>query len=143
MKIALLWIVTIGAACSTSALAPVRVRAGEDTCAHCRMTVLSVRTSAQIVAPGEEPVIFDELGCLRDYLADHTTAPDALIFVADHRSGDWIEARHALFTRTALSTPMASGLIAHADAASRDADPDAHDGMLVDASAVLHVKVSP
>ena len=42
---------------------------GQDACAHCRMVIVSQATAAQIAAPGEEPRFFDEIGCLRDYLA--------------------------------------------------------------------------
>jgi copper chaperone NosL len=143
MRIALLVIVSLTVGCAANALAPVPLRAGEDTCAHCRMTVVSIRTAAQIVAPGEDVVIFDEIGCLRDYLSDHVLPAGALIFVADHRTGDWIDARTAVFTRTSISTPMASGLMAHADRASRDADVDAHDGVAIDNATVLSSKVTP
>ena len=51
-----------------------------------------------------------------------------MVFVADHRTGEWVDARRAVFTRTSIDTPMASGLVAHADAASRDADPAAAGG---------------
>jgi copper chaperone NosL len=123
--------------CVSTAPAPAKVRVGEDACAHCRMTLVSVRTAAQIVAPGEEAVIFDELGCLRDYLAGHARPDGARIYVADHRTGAWLEAASATFTHTSITTPMASGLIAHADAASRDADPDAHGGTPVAAASIL------
>ena len=74
---------------------------------------------------------FDELGCLRDYLGGHATPADAVVYVADHRTGEWVTARTAVFTKTATSTPMGSGLLAHADAASRDADPAAAGGSAV------------
>lgn len=128
----------IGCAAATSGPAPLRLN--EDSCAHCRMTLVSARTAAQIVAPGEEPVIFDEIGCLRDYLANHALAPGARVYVADHRTSAWHDAASAIFTQTSVSTPMSSGLIAHGDTASRDADPDADDGLRVDASAVLTPK---
>lgn len=107
---------------------PAAVASGEDACASCRMTVVSRATAAQIVRAGDEPVFFDELGCLRDYLARRAVPDDAVIYVADHRTGEWVNARAAVFTKTTVSTPMASGLLAHADASSRDADPAAAGG---------------
>ena len=73
-------------------------------------------------------MFFDEAGCLRDYLGSHATPADAVVYVADHRTGEWLNARTAVFTKTSASTPMGSGLLAHADAASRDADPAAAGG---------------
>jgi copper chaperone NosL len=118
----------VGAMACGGTARPVEIAIGQDACAHCRMTLVSTRTAAQIVSRSGEPVVFDDIGCLRDYLAATPAAPDARAFVADHRTGAWVDAAAAVFTRTAEPTPMASGLVAHADAASRDADPAARGG---------------
>ena len=125
------------AACATGRPAPGNIRLGEDACAHCRMTIISLATAAQVVAPGAEPLLFDELGCLRDYLSEKPLASDAIAFVADHRTGEWLEAAHATFTRTRLPTPMGSGLLAHASAEGRDQDPDARHGLPVTVESIL------
>lgn len=110
---------------------------GHDACASCRMVIVAQATAAQIVAPGEEPLFFDEIGCLRDYLRVTTPGTDARVYVADHRTGQWVEAGRAVFTQTPASTPMTSGLLAHADAASRDADPAAAGGNAVATADIL------
>ena len=59
----------------------------------------------------------------------------ATAFVADHRTKAWVRADRAVYTRVpGLETPMGSHVIAHADAASRDADPAAKTGQPVSAS---------
>ena len=126
----------VATACASGAPRPISVRLGEDACAHCRMTIVSTATAAQIVAAGAEPVMFDELGCLSSYLASHEIG-DAAIFVVEHRTGEWLDATRAIFTRTGQATPMGSGLLAHADAASRDADDAARNGTAVPAGEVL------
>jgi copper chaperone NosL len=126
-------------ACGTVPAGPVTIDLKNDTCAHCRMGIVSTTTAAQVVAAGEEPRFFDDIGCLRDYLAGAALTSDAVVFVADHRTGDWIDARRAVVTKTSIDTPMASGLVAHADAASRDADPAAAGGQ----PAVLDVAPKP
>lgn len=118
----------IMSACAAGPPGPATVGLGEDACAVCRMTIVSRATAAQIVRAGDEPVFFDEIGCLRDFLARRPLPDDAVIYVADHRTGEWANARTAVFTKTTVSTPMASGLLAHADAKSRDADPAAAGG---------------
>lgn len=118
----------VATACARGPAPPAPLALGEDACAHCRMTVVSQATAAQIARRGDEPVFFDDVGCLRDYLGRHTTPPDAVVYVADHRTGEWVDARTAVVTRTSTSTPMGSGLLAHADARSRDADPAAAGG---------------
>ncbi len=116
---------------------------GQDACGHCRMTIVSRATAAQIVRPGDEPVFFDDLACLRDFLLDGAIPGDAVSFVADHGSGEWIEARHAIFTETSTATPMASGLLAHANQAGRDGDPAAASGRAVAADAILGPRPQP
>lgn len=115
-------------ACAAGPVAPANPRMGEEACAHCRMTLVSRATAAQIARAGDEPVFFDDLGCLRDYLLHRPAAAEAVVYVADHRTGAWVEASTARFTKTGSATPMASGLVAHADQASRDADPAAAGG---------------
>lgn len=129
MSRAWVFIVSLGlAACTSAAPRPVEPRLGEDACAHCRMTLVSTATAAQVVAPGAEPLFFDDLACARDYLLAHAPADDAVVFAADHRTGGWHDARDSILTRTAVATPMGSGVVAHADRESRDADPEAVNG---------------
>ena len=120
-----------------SMAAPVAIDLGRDACSHCRMAIVSTATAAEIIAPGEEPRLFDDLGCLRDFIAATPLEPDAVAFVADHRTGDWIEADKAVVTRTSLQTPMGSGLVAHADSASREQDAAAAAGEPISARSLL------
>jgi len=135
-RIVMLVCVTL-AACATHDPRPATIRLGEDACASCRMTIVSMQNAAQIVAPGAEPILFDEIGCLRNYLAATPLTDGALVVVADHRTGEWIDARHAVFTQTAVATPMSSGVLAHTDVRSRDADERARGGAPIAADAVL------
>jgi copper chaperone NosL len=97
------------------------------------MAVSDPRFAAQIVAPGEEPLFFDDIGCLADYLRQNPPpAKGAVAYVADHRTRAWVLASKAIFTRVPrLETPMSSHLVAHADTASLGADPDTKDGVPV------------
>lgn len=101
------------AACARGPLQPAAIDTAHDTCANCRMVVSDLRFAAQIVAPGDEPLFFDDIGCLRTYLRTHTRAPGALVFVADHRTGSWIDADRAVYRQAGDSgTPMGSRLVA-------------------------------
>jgi copper chaperone NosL len=102
-----------------------------DACAQCRMTVSDVRFAGQIVAPGEEPRFFDDLGCLQQFLRSGNVPEGATAYVADHRTRSWVLAARAVYVRNDhVKTPMASHLLAYADAASRDADPDGRGAQL-------------
>jgi copper chaperone NosL len=117
---------------------PADVDTRNDTCSFCRMSVSDRRLAAQIVGRGEEPRFFDDIGCLSHFLENRPLAPDQVVYVADHRTGEWVDARHAVFSRlAAASTPMGSGLIAHASDSSRDQDTAAHGSAAVSGTELL------
>lgn len=79
------------------------------------MTISSPRLAAQVVEPGEEPRLFDDLGCLSNALARNGRPARSRVFVADYDTGSWIAAEEAHFERCpGIDTPMASQLIARA-----------------------------
>jgi copper chaperone NosL len=107
---------------------PVPIETGTP-CSFCRMTIADPRLAAEIVAAGEEPRQYDDIGCLVNDLRKRP-APDGVAFVSDYRSGTLVPAATAVYTRVdAIATPMASHLVAHADAAARDADPRVRGGV--------------
>ena len=111
-------------------LAPEAFDAAHEPCRYCRMTGSDGRSAAQLVAPDEEPLFFDDLGCLRDYLRQTRAPHGAILYVADHRTREWVQAGGAIYTLDAgIRTPMSSTLTAHASTASRDADPDVRAGV--------------
>jgi copper chaperone NosL len=121
-------------ACGGGAPEPAALDTRNEQCASCRMAVSSAVFASQLVAPGELPRFFDDLGCLRDYLKAGKAPESATAFVADHRTKAWVRADRAVYTRVpGLSTPMGSGVIAHAEALSRDQDKDATGGTPVPA----------
>ncbi len=117
--------------CAASPPGPSALDVRHDACASCRMLVSDARTASQIVGPGEEPLFFDDLACLRQYRAEYRVAADALVYVADHRTGEWVPAADAVYTRTRLQTAMNGGVIAHASTASRAQDATATNGEVV------------
>lgn len=137
--VALAAFVAIPACGGGDAVQPAPLDTRNDACAQCRMAVSTPIFAAQVVAPGEEPRFFDDIGCLADWTrAGHAIPPGGRAFVADHRTRTWVAAEAAVFTRVrGLDTPMGSGLIAHESAASRDRDPAARGGEPVPAADVL------
>jgi copper chaperone NosL len=109
------------------------------------MPVSEPRFAAQITAPGELPLFFDEPGCLGDFVrAGQVKAPAAVAWVADHRTRAWVRADRAVYTRVpTLETPMNHRLVAHENAASRDADPDSRGGGPVDLREIFGPKGPP
>jgi len=126
-------LVTAGLAACDGESRPEELVKGRDLCASCRMPVSDVHFAAQITGPGELPRFFDEVGCLSDFVKSPSAKEAAgIAWVADHRTGAWVRADRAIFTRVpSLATPMNHHLIAHENASSRDSDPDARGGQPV------------
>jgi copper chaperone NosL len=118
--------------CGSGPQPPAALDAHGDTCAYCRMAVSPAGVAAQVVAPGEEPRFFDDIGCLASFLKDHAQPSGAIAYVVDHRTRDWVWAAGASYTRVPdLETPMGSHLIANAGEESRRNDPVAARGAAV------------
>lgn len=105
MRVAILALLLL--ACAPAG--PVAIDTQHDTCQWCRMTISNPRFAAQVLVPGEEPQLFDDLGCLS------SARPDGEVYVADYDTGSWVVAGRAHFERcSAIETPMGSHLIARA-----------------------------
>ncbi len=134
----------VAVSCGGGGPEPAPLDTRNEQCAGCRMSVSSAAFASQIVAPGEVPRFFDDLGCLGGYVRAGRAPKGAVAFVADHRTRAWVRADRAVYTRVAgLSTPMGSGVVAHADAASRDQDPDAKTGTPVAAAELFGASGPP
>ncbi len=122
-------------------LTPEPLEVGRDACAYCRMTVSQAGFASQLLAPGELPKFFDDLGCLSHFLTGAQEIPEgAVIYVADHRTREWAPAELAVFSRVPmLATPMSSHLVAHASVTSKAADPSAIGGSSVPIGDVVPV----
>jgi len=121
------------ASCSRGPAPPVALDTRNDLCNWCRMPVSDARFAAQLVSSSEEPRVFDDVGCLATFLkSGGAPAKGQIAYVADHRTKAWVRASTAVYTRkSGFATPMGYGIVAHADAASRDADPEAREGTVV------------
>ncbi|MET0619919.1 MAG: hypothetical protein ABW056_06550 [Thermoanaerobaculia bacterium] len=109
--------------CGSGKAPPAHLDTANEACRFCRMPVSDRRLAAQIAAPGEEPVFFDDIGCLRDFLRGRPSSEGEIAYVVDRRTVSWVRAADAAFSRCpSFETPMGSHLVAHADASSRDAD---------------------
>lgn len=120
----------VASACGSGTPRPAALDPGGQACQYCRMVLVDRRFASQIVAAYEEPRFFDDLGCLNNYLKGRPALPDdAVVYVADHGTTAWVPGRQAVYTRVEmLSAPMGSHIIAHENAASRQADREAAAG---------------
>ena len=123
----------IATGCGRGDLKPEVLELGREACAYCRMTVSDSHFASQVLAPGDLPKFFDDLGCLTHFLTGTTEVPaGSVIYVTDHRTNEWVPAETAVFARVPmLATPMSSHLAAHGSPESRAADPSAASGSSV------------
>ena len=113
-------IVLVLAACSgdpgTGAVEP---KWDRDICERCRMVLSDRFHSAQVrhSAPGKRSRVhlFDDIGCAVIWLQDKPWRddPGTEIWVNDHRTGSWIDARTATYVK-GQRAPMEYGLGAQA-----------------------------
>ena len=101
---------------------PVEVKWDRDACERCRMVLSDRQHSAEIryypAGKSRSTVAkFDDIGCASLWLDEQPFRDDPRteIWVTDHRSGDWIDARTATYVSGKL-TPMEYGLGAQRDA---------------------------
>jgi nitrous oxide reductase accessory protein NosL len=121
-------------ACAVSTAAPAPLDAARTSCGYCRMGVTDPRTASQIVTDGEDAAFFDDLSCLAGYLREHGAPGHSLsgVYVADHRTAEWVPAARATFVRVStLTGAMGSHVLAYASSESRDGDPAARGGIQI------------
>jgi hypothetical protein len=110
-----LWALT---GCSgDSGTGPGAVTWDRDACERCRMVLSDRRFAAQIRVPAEQEgkrsklYRFDDVGCAVLWLDQQPfkDRPGIEIWVTDHQTGEWIDARTANYVRV-KNTPMEYGL---------------------------------
>jgi len=108
------WIVLcVAAGCGGGAIAPAELVLDEEACSHCRMAVSQKLFAAQAVSRSGRTDFFDDIACLAKWAPEQTQGEEWGLFVVDQESGEWLDARAALFMRSDdLDTPMSSGLAA-------------------------------
>jgi len=112
--LAALWLAAAAIGCGGAAepAGPPEIEWGERECDRCRMILSEPRYAAAAVADGGEVAVFDDLACLAAWVRAGDAVPQR-IWVHDHSSGEWIDARSAAYERRPdLVTPMGSGLVA-------------------------------
>ena len=99
---------------------PVEVKWDQDNCERCRMMLSDRNFAAQIRYFPEDKrsrvVKFDDIGCAVLWIKDQqwNNDPKTQIWVVDHSSGEWIDARKATYLRK-NNSPMGYDLGAQSE----------------------------
>ncbi len=113
----------VATACAGPSPRPVAY--GSDECAHCHMTVADHRFAAELVTRTGKVFVFDDPGCLAEFVAGGTVEPEAIhsLWLADYTAPAerLLPADSAWLVRSeALRTPMDSRLAAAPTAEAAD-----------------------
>ena len=145
MRVTLLVMVVLTlllAGCSQATeIQPPTIRYGEDKCADCDMIINDVRFAAagirEISAGDYESLLFDDIGDLVRYLAQHKDQTFVASYVHDYDTKAWIEAEKAVYVDSdTLKTPMATGLAASSSQGGAEALAAQWNGTIMDWEAV-------
>jgi len=132
-------IITIVLCCLLTACShePDPIRYGKDACAHCKMTIMDKRFSAELITAKGKVFKFDAAECMAGFLKENPAiAGDAKsVFLVNDFSkpGQFTDARKSFFLRdSSLSSPMGGNLAAFlsrsaAEAAKKDRSAQVYD----------------
>ena len=87
---------------------PVEIKWDRDSCENCRM-LISHKNFATQIYNGSKTYLFDDIGCAAHWLKEHPEEKAVKIWVADYRSGKWLDAQSAHYV-SGQTTPMDFGL---------------------------------
>ena len=116
---------------------PDPIRYGKDACAHCKMTIMDKRFSAELITAKGKVFKFDAAECMAGFFKENPAiAGDAKsVFLVNDFSkpGQFTDARKSFFLRdSSLSSPMGGNLAAFlsrsaAEAAKKDRSAQVYD----------------
>ena len=109
-------VLLLGLACADASKEPARIAWDRDTCRGCSMAISDHHFAAEVRGgPKGKTEKFDDIGCAVRWLEKQSWAvdPAVTIWVADHESGAWLDARSARYTPGAAS-PMGFNFAASA-----------------------------
>ncbi|WLR50405.1 nitrous oxide reductase accessory protein NosL [Bacillus tianshenii] len=92
---------------------PREIKPEVDACVVCQMSIVHTDFATQIVEQNGESHIFDDLGCMMEYMEKQIDEEDvAGAFVKDLEDGDWIKMNEAVYVYDEeFWTPMAYGVV--------------------------------
>ena len=118
-------------ACSARAMGPPEIVVDRSTCSHCGMFVSEPAYAAAYQADGNDPRVFDDIGCMLDAVRSETASP-ITIWLQDAAGSGWMAAEEATFVASPrLRTPMSGGVIAYADASAAATAATTHGGQVM------------
>ena len=112
----------LSVACGRGEYAARAVNEETDRCAHCNMAVADDAHATQIVTKDGRTLIFDDIGCMFAWMAEHGDGEVGQAFVRDYHELGWIKLEKGYYVYDAsFRTPMAYGVLSFASKSDAEA----------------------
>lgn len=119
--ISLIAFVFILAACGNKEVKPVAINDATDTCEVCNMAVVDNQYATQIVLENGKSIVFDDVGCMYEWIEGNSNETIAAEFVRDYNDKEWVLVDDATYVyNQSVKTPMAYNMISFKDKASAE-----------------------
>lgn len=108
---ALLLVVLAG--CGDKEYKPKAINPETDVCKVCNMSITHANYAGQIVFKNNDHLIFDDLGCLMEYIVENGEDEIGAAFIVEENSHKWINVKDAVYVYNKdFWTPMNYGVLA-------------------------------
>lgn len=106
-------ILLIVAGCGKKTPEPYTPNAKTDKCALCNMAVKDDHFATELILENGKKLAFDDLGCMNKWMNQNKGKKQAIAYVRDYNTNNWIELEKATFVHDneATKTPMAYNVI--------------------------------
>jgi|GEM_PF-145617 len=122
LTLALVMAAVFSVACGRGEYAARAVNEETDRCATCNMAVADDAHATQIVTKDGRTLMFDDIGCMYAWIAEHGDGDVGAKFVRDYETLAWVKSEKAYYVYDAtFKTPMAYGVLSFADRADAEA----------------------
>lgn len=122
LKLAFLFCAALLLAACGADLEPREVNSETDVCIMCNMSVTHIDYAAQIVKKNGDHLIFDDLGCLMEYIHEYGEDEIGASYIMETDSPNWLNVKEAVYVYAKdYWTPMNYGVLAFATTEAAEA----------------------
>lgn len=99
--------------CSSKEYTPKEISAETDVCEVCNMSITHMDYAGQIIFKNNDHLVFDDLGCLMEYMIENGEEKIGAAFIKEESSHKWINVKEAVYVyNSQYWTPMNYGVLA-------------------------------
>ncbi|MBU8878315.1 nitrous oxide reductase accessory protein NosL [Bacillus sp. FJAT-29790] len=125
--------------CSAAASGPVDIQKNQENCDSCNMGIMDLDSAAQIVLKNGKPLLFDDIGCMIEYLQENNPQYEGA-FVHDFDTKKWIDLDSSVFIQDQkIESPMSYGIAAFSTSEGAKEFQNEHGGHLYSKKDMLEV----